>query len=226
MQINKPLRAARLALQLAFAATAAVALPAHADLTYTFNFDGVSSGTNANAAIGSAFPAASFAYGQYVPRLDTFGDPIPGTEHWESYLPPDDRVTVVDAASFGRGTTNMLDGTVGSILFQLASPASVSAFSIQLDNSTFGNLGTQYLLFLNALGETIGRQGFQQNVAGTIVTAGGFDGVSAILLPGAKLYDNLSVTVSAVPLPLPLLLFPTGAALLGLVARRRSPLPA
>ncbi|WP_428423406.1 hypothetical protein [Methylibium sp.] len=205
----------------AFCIAAAVAPQARADITYSFNFDAVASGTNANHAIGGAFPAVSFAYGQYVPRLDTFGDPIPGSDHWEAYEAPDDRVNVVDAAPYGRGTTNKLDGLTGPVLLKFSAPVTLSAFSMKLDDSTFGNLGTQYLLFLDAAGDVLGQYGFTQyGQAGTTVSyAGVIANASAVLLPSGKLYDDLSV--SAVPLPLPLALFPAGAFIFGVVSRRR-----
>jgi hypothetical protein len=203
----------------------AASAPARADISYHFDFDNVVSGSNANLTITAGAPVSGFASGQFIPREDEWGDPIPGSEYWTAYPAGEERINVADAAPFGRGSSNKLNALFDQVLVQLAQPTTLTGFSFTLDNSTYGNLGTQYLLFLDAAGAVIAQQGFEQNQNGvTVGYAGLLSNVSAVLLPAGKMYDDLNLSVagvSAVPLPLPMVLLPAGAFVMGWVSRRR-----
>ena len=191
-----------------------------------FDFDDVPAGTQANLAIGSAASLVSFANAVYEPRLDGYGDPIPGSERWipdsDPATPP---VVVEDPSTYSYGSapsgTNALDARWQPVLLQFANLVRLVAFLVTLDNSTKGNLSLAPLLFLDAAGTVLESMDIDQTNPGLIVTAGPVGGaVSSVLLPLGAFYDNIGFTV---PEPATWALLAGGLALLIGVARRRFP---
>ena len=94
---------------------------------------------------------------------------------------------------------------------------------MQLDNSTFGNIGVSNLFFLNAAGKTISTVGFDKSQSGSIITSGAVSNISGIILTSGKLYDNINIaTAAAVPEADSYAMFVAGLGLMGAVARRRN----
>ncbi|MFO1432855.1 MAG: PEP-CTERM sorting domain-containing protein [Candidatus Competibacteraceae bacterium] len=188
------------------------------------DFDGVAPGTPANQAIGSAAGLVSFANAVYAPRLDSDGDPIPGSERWtvdpDSATPP---VVVDDPSIYFYGSapsgSNALNALWQPILLQFMEPVRLLAFAVTLDNSSKGNLFPVPLLFLDTTGTVLASMDIDQTISGLIFTTGPVAGaVGSILLPAGAFYDNIDVTV---PEPTTWGLLAGGLAVLSGVIRRR-----
>jgi hypothetical protein len=182
--------------------TATVALAAAAVSTgtaqalgpFTLNFDSLPTGTQANlfAPIG-----LDIEFGVYGPSLDGFGDPILGTDHWsiDGSAPS---VLAESPLSYSRGTApspaNALNALDQTVLFLFDAPIDVTHFSTVLDNSTFGNLGTQNIDFYDASDTLLFSLPTNQSTPGFNADYDGLiSGVSKVVLPGNAFYDNVNV---------------------------------
>src|SRR6266404_4138194 len=170
---------------------------AHA-ATCVVNFDGVASGSSANAAgTGASTCGMTFSEGVLVadldgngdPILDPFGSPIPGpTSHWETD-PTGSAILVTNPSTIGRGAapspSNALNALGQQVLLALSAPIQNAKFTVTLDNSTLGD-PVNYFMFLNGTGHVTQQSAFNQGGSGTVLTFFA-DNVSAILLPSNKL---------------------------------------
>ncbi|HLP07639.1 MAG TPA: hypothetical protein VK178_05700 [Opitutaceae bacterium] len=206
-------------LLLALAATAT----ARADIAFSFDFDSVPAGSNASVFDTSAlsFHNATTAFLQ-----DGDGIDIPGTEHWivdtatDAWSP----VTIGNTVDWGFDTapsgTNALNAFNGPVFLKFDQPYTLTNFSVTLDNSTLGDLGTSSIWFVSTTG-TLGQLDFDATVPGvTVASSSGLAGVSGVVLQGGGFYDNLTVSVSAIPEPSTYALW-GGLGCLGFVAWRR-----
>ena len=202
----------------ALAATALSLGTAHAVGPFTLDFDSMPSGTQANlfAPIG-----LDIQFGVYGPSLDSFGDPIPGTDHWiiDTTAPT---VLVEDPSTYLYGSapspTNALNAKEQTVLFLFDSPFDVTHFSTVLDNSTLGALGPHNIEFYDASDTLLYSLPTDQGIPGFTASYDGLiPGVSKVVLPGSAFYDNVSV----VPEPGSLASLIGGAALLLSWRRRR-----
>lgn len=197
--------------------------------TYTINFDGIASGSNANTDLVALANGVSFASGQLVDTVDANYDVI-GT-HWAAYSladptnPVDPAIFAQSSANLGWGAApsgaNALDARYDQVMVQFANPTQLSSFSFDLDHSSYGNLQAANVLFLDSNGNTVFTSAdfyqattthFSQNFASALT-------VSAVLLPSSKLYDNVSV--AAVPEPASYAMLLSGMGLMGFIAYRR-----
>lgn len=189
---------------------------------YTINFDNLADGALANADAVALANGVTFASGQLTDILDPITFDVIG-QHW--LADPAYSIYASNPSAIGWGTApsgnRALDGRYDQVLVQFAQPTQLTDFSVAMDNSSYGFPANVNLLFLDANGQTVHSDSFQQN----ITTSFGVNfltptTVSAVLLPSGKFYDN--VTVTAVPVPAALVLFSSG--LLGLVglARKRA----
>ena len=201
---------------------------------YSFDFDGAVSGTSANNSLINPYAGVTFLSGFLTADLDAQGSPIldmndqniPGFTHWETYQ--DSNIVVRDPQYYGAGAgaapspDNALDAKFDQIFIKFDTAQNLTSFSMQLDNSPFGNFGISNLLFLDAAGKTISTIGFDQRQSGSIVTAGAVSNVSGIILSSGKLYDNINIaTVAAVPEADTYAMLFAGLGVMGAVARRR-----
>lgn len=189
-------------LGLAFSAAALFGAAATAQ-AYTLNFDGPGSTAAAFAPAG-----LTIGYGQYVPNLDSFGDPILGSEHWELDLSAG-AVPVIDPSTVGFGIapspSKALDVRGGPVLFVFDTPVSLAHFGAILDNSSFGDLdpaqtAVKFYDVSNALLATIGAN---QTIPGFSISADNIASVKTVLLPSTAFYDNVEIA----PVPEPGTLF-------------------
>lgn len=208
------------------ASAAIVALAGSASaLTFSTNFDGGSAGDPASALNTADF---SFHNGIHAPLQDEFGDDIPGSSQWQIDAASDAAFPVfVDnpansgygAAPSGALSLQVIDQTV---LIRFAYDVDITAFSVTLDNSGFGNLFNSSINFVNGASVLAGIDvdqtvpGFQASLSGPV------SGVRTIVLPTTAFYDDLSFsfTASAVPEPSTYAAI-AGGALLGFAAWRR-----
>ena len=201
---------------------------------YSFNFDGAPSGTSANSSLVNPYVGVTFLSGFVTADLDALGFEIldmngntkPGFTHWETYQ--DSNIVVRDPQYYGAGSgfapspDNALDAKFDQIFIKFDTAQNLTSFSMQLDNSPFGNFGISNLFFLDAAGKTISTIGFDQRQSGSIVTAGAVSNVSGIILSSGKLYDNINIaTVAAVPEADTYAMLFAGLGVMGAVARRR-----
>lgn len=203
--------------------TLAAAATARADLVFSFDFDSVAAGSNAGVLDTSAlsFHNATTAFLQDADGLD-----IPGTSHWVVDAATDawSPVTIDSPVAWGFGTapsgTNGLNAFNGAVFLKFDQPYTLTDFSVTLDNSTLGDLGTSSIWFVSATG-TLGQLDFDATVPGvTVASSADLAGVSGVVLQGGGFYDNLTVSVSAIPEPSTYALW-GGLGCLGFVAWRR-----
>jgi len=199
--------------------------------TYNLDFDSVASGTSANSYLASqginSFAFVDTATVDDDPVYDAQGFQLnEGAFHW---VAGSNTVMVKSVSDFWTGQdlsvskSNLLWNDNAPIMLKFATPTTVSAFSIQQDLSSYG-FYTARLSFLDATGHVISGASvdFDQTVPGTTISSGQVAGVSAILLPAGKHYDNLSLsTVAAVPEPGTWALSLAGLALVGVIGQRR-----
>jgi hypothetical protein len=216
------------------AATLALAsVAAHADtLSFTLDFDSLSSGATANAYLASLGLGSqvSFGNGDYVqddPIYDSIGNVTnDGAGHWVDASSVYGDVLVKDNGTAISGS-NVLWNDNQAILVQFNSALTINAFSIQQDSSLFGNLteNGSILSFLDSTGHVISTANVyytQYGQPGLTISSGTVTGVSAILLSAGKSYDNLSLNaVTAVPEPTSLSMVLVSLGLVGAAARRR-----
>ena len=124
---------------------------------YNFNFDGVTSGTSVNNTLVNPYSDVTFFSGFVTADLDVQGfeildinnQTIPGFTHWETYQDCDIRVRDPQFYSAGVALSgaNALDAKFDQVFIKFATALNLTSFSMQLDNSTFGNLGVSNLFF-------------------------------------------------------------------------------
>lgn len=172
--------------------------------TFNLDFDTATGATDASAFAPSIF---SFHNATFAPDLDGFGDPVVGSDHWQIDTASDTSSPVqVDSTSangWGAAPSGSfaLDGRPQSILIQFDQTYNLDAFSVALDNSTFGNLGTVTIDFLSG-SSIIGHINLDQTQnPGQMPGISGLTNVTGFVLPSGAFYDNLSVSVTAVPEP-------------------------
>ena len=198
---------------------------------YSFNFDGVSSGTSANNSVVNPYADVSFLSGFVTADLDSNGfeildlnnQTIPGFTHWETYQDSDIRVR--DPQFYGAGLapsgTNAIDAKFDQVFIKFSTAQNLTSFSMQLDNSTFG-FSNSSLFFVDSLGKALSTVAFDQSQSGSIITAGAVNNVSGIILSIGKLYDNINIaTVVAVPEPETYAMLLAGLAVVGAASRRK-----
>lgn len=196
-----------------------------ASMSYTMNFDSLSSGADPGSDPTATALGVTFGSGFLTPDLDANGDPIvdingdpiPGFTHWEAYPGVSLAVGNPSAAGFGPAPSpnNAIDGRYDIILVQLAHPTLLNGFSTAMAIGTgFGSPFDVHLSFLDANGKTLFNSAdYLQNATTGIGLGFGPTLVSEILLPGNVFYDN--VTLSVVPAPATIWLI--GAGLLALI---------
>jgi len=183
------------------------------------NFDGVPSGT----AVNSFAPAGVQFFGAVLlPDVDSFGDPIPGSDKWRIDVSAPD-VLAENPSNYGYGTAPSPDNALNSLwsptLLKFAQPTPLGSFSVTLDNSTYGQLQRVDLLFLDKDGNVLRSLTLDQTVPGLTVSTGPLlSDVADIVLPVGAFYDNLSYT--PVPESNGLLLVGSGLLVGGLALRR------
>lgn len=167
----------------------------------TANFDGVAS----FSAVGSAYAASGLVFDTEAIAIDgtdaTLATPFTAHSGTNAMFSP-----------FSATVMNVADGFVGDVSFWYSSITGSTTVSVfdglnatgsVLSSFTLASNSTAYELF------SLASQSFSG--VGYSISFGGNDGQIA--------YDD--VTVNAVPLPAAALLFPMGAAALGLSARRK-----
>lgn len=207
------------------------AFSASALANYSFNFDGVASGTSANNSVVNPYSDVSFLSGFVTADLDTNGfeildmnnQTIPGFTHWETYQDSDIRVR--DPQFYGAGVapsgTNAIDAKFEQVFIKFNTAQNLISFSMQLDNSTFG-FPNSSLFFVDSFGKALSTVAFDQSQSGSIITTGAVNNVSGIILSSGKLYDNINIaTVAAVPEPESYAMLLAGLAVVGAVSRRK-----
>ena len=137
------------------------AFSASALANYSFNFDGVASGTSANNSVVNPYADVSFLSGFVTADLDSNGfeildlnnQTIPGFTHWETYQDSDIRVR--DPQFYGAGLapsgTNAIDAKFDQLFIKFSTAQDIASFSMQLDNSTFG-FPNSSLFFVDSFG--------------------------------------------------------------------------
>ena len=207
------------------------AFSASALANYSFNFDGVASGTSANNSVVNPYSDVSFLSGFVTADLDTNGfeildmnnQTIPGFTHWETYQDSDIRVR--DPQFYGAGLapsgTNAIDAKFEQVFIKFSTAQNLTSFSMQLDNSTFG-FPNSSLFFVDSFGKALSTVAFDQSQSGSIIITGAVNNVSGIILSSGKLYDNINIaTVAAVPEPESYAMLLAGLAVVGAVSRRK-----
>ena len=172
----------------------AAVLPSRAALVpFSADFDGAPSGTPVNVLLPSGI---TFEFAQFVPDVDSFGDPILGTEHWEAQ-PGAPSVLAENPAGFGYGAapspSNALNALDGAVLLTFSSPIDFSSFSTVLDNAVFGSLAPVSVDFFDSGNALLASYPIDETVPGLVFTSGALNGVSKVVLPGGAFYDNVSV---------------------------------
>jgi len=178
-------------LALCAAALLGAAAAGRAAIPFTLNFDGPGSTADDFAPV-----SLTIGYGQFVPTLDEFGDPIPGTEHWELDL-GGGPVPVIDPSTVGYDPApslfKALDARDGTVLLVFDTPELIGGFSATLDNSTFGNLSDSPVEFYDSSFILLASISADQTVPGLILTSGLISGaVKTIVLPSTAFYDNIA----------------------------------
>lgn len=205
-------------------ALAAASFSAQAAYTVTLDFDTVASGTSANAYLDSlGLSGMRFVDGAIAddaPIYDDIGNLLnDGAFHWvagtHTVLAKNDGTAV--------SGSNVLWDDHAPILLQFATPIDIEAFSVQQDNSNYGWFFAT-LSFLDSTGHVIAGKNVdytQFGQPGYTISSGPVSGVSAILLPALKSYDNLTLsTTTPVPEPSTWWLGLGSLAVLGALTRR------
>ena len=215
------------------ASLAAASVAAHADIainTY-LDFEGVTSGSTANAyLLGKGISSFTFGNADRVddaPVYDSIGNLLnDGAFHWVDASATYGAVKVLGDAAAVSGS-NVLSNDYAPILVQFTGPVNLASFSVQLDKQNYGFF-TDTIQFLDNTGHVIAGKDLvfssYQN-PGLTVSSGPVNNVSAILLSAtSRNFDNLSITTqaAAVPEPASYALLLAGVAALGVVARRRA----
>jgi MYXO-CTERM domain-containing protein len=219
-------------LTLAAMTTACLAL-ASAAQAQTFNFIENFEAFAPNATITS-IPTAStlglaVAPASFGPLLDGFGDPIPGTDAWraDSTLPA---LTVENPLAYGRGNAPSgllaLNAIFQPTLLVFSEPVDLTAFSLTLDNDTFGDNGLLpgnqaiAIQFLDANGALITSVPLNQTQPGFVGSIGAVAGVYSVYIPAGAFYDDVRVSGTVIPTPAAAGVLALGG-LTGLRRRRR-----
>jgi hypothetical protein len=192
--------------------------------TAQINFDSVASGSVANTAAPAGI---QFNQAHYVNDTNAYGEEIPNTEKWQIDTLNDAAfpVTADNPASFGYGAaisgSNALNALWQPVLMHFDTAINLTGFSVVADNSTYGDLSSSYLYFLDSGKNILSQVMFDQTAPGAVVAlAMPVNGVRDVLLPSGAFYDNFQV--SSVPLPASLPLFLAGLAVMGMVKRRKA----
>lgn len=194
---------------------------------YTINFDNIAAGANANTDLVAQANGVSFASGHLVDTLNANFDVI--GQHWAAYSlvadGTDPAIFAQNSSSFtGAGTSNnALDAQLDQVMVQFSNPTQLSSFSFNLDNTGYGNLQAANVLFLDAQGNTVltSADFFQASTTSFTQSFASALTVSAVLLTSGKYYDNLSISVAAVPEPETYAMLLGGLGLMGFMVRRR-----
>lgn len=210
-------------LRLALAATGLAAAAALHAQTFTFDFDAVPSGTAVNSFAPSG---VSFHQAYFAPSLDGFGDPILGSEHWQIDPLNDPLFPVLaeNPADYTYGAapsgTNALNALWQPVLIRFDQAYDLQAFATTLDNSTFGDLSPASIWFVTDTG-TVGQLSYDQTSPGLLVsTSGTYAGITGIVLGSGAFYDNVSISLVAIPEPSTWALLLGGASLGAVFVRR------
>jgi hypothetical protein len=177
--------------------------------SYQFNFDSLPILAEANSAVVAGL---RFDYAVFAPDLDMFGDPIPGSEHWQ-VDPFSPAVTVDDPSLWGRGAApspaNALEAVFQPVLITFDADFDLMSFSTTLDNDVFGDDGTLpgfediAVQFFGPTGSLLGRLAVDQTTPGFLAKSGALSGAKSILLPAGAFYDDIAIegntAVTAVP---------------------------
>ena len=158
----------------------------------------------------------------FLETVDGNGDPL-ATPSWtiDSTAPA---VTAGSptAAGYGPSTSNALDVRDQPVMFTFANPVNLAGFSTVLDNSSFGNLGTEQIKFYNTSNALLNFINVNQTIPGFMASTNtAMTGVKKIVLPTTAFYDNVQLTPSPAPIPEPGLTALAGLSALGLGLRRR-----
>ena len=148
---------------------------------------------------------------------DVNGDPLPRPS-WTIDPVPAVTAGSPTAAGWGPSTSNALDVRDQPVMFTFTTPVTLTSFSVVLDNSTLGNLGTEQIQFFDSADLLVRALNVNQSTPGFVASFNASSpGVKKIVLPTAGFYDNMNL--GAVPEPSLTLL--TGLGALGLGLRRR-----
>jgi hypothetical protein len=185
---------------LAAAASIFAASSASAALV-TANFDGVAS----FSAVGSAYSASGLVFDAEAIAIDgsdaTLATPFTAHSGTNAMFSP-----------YNPTVLNVADGFVGDVSFWYSSITGSTTVSVFDGLNATGSVLSSFTLAANSTAFELFSQASQSfSGVGYSISFGGNDGQIA--------YDD--VTVNAVPLPAAALLFPMGAAALGLSARRK-----
>ena len=188
-------------------------------LASTINFDGLAAGANANLDTSAIDLGITFNNAAFLPNLDSDGIAIPDSDHWQIDT---GLVTVENTSVQGWGVApsaqNALDARWSPIWMDFATAIDLSGFSFQLPNSTYGNLTSNNVLFLDAAGNTLYDLVYNQGTPlVTVSLPVSLSGVKDVVLASGTFYDNINV--AAVPVPGAVWLF--GSALMGFMGFSR-----